>query len=136
MIKATTFKISAFLLLLLFTEHYICAQTNSISRRFELTMSHEATRNWYDEINKHDFNGQNQAGTGHFTQVVWKSSKKAGFGAAKSKDGMKIYVVGRYRPAGNVIGHYIENVPKPKKAAPSAEEFNKKFTSERKCSIL
>ncbi|CAH8433433.1 unnamed protein product [Heterobilharzia americana] len=97
---------------------------------------HEATRNWYDEINKHDFNGQNQAGTGHFTQVVWKSSKKAGFGAAKSKDGMKIYVVGRYRPAGNVIGHYIENVPKPKKAAPSAEEFNKKFTSERKCSIL
>ncbi|CAH8824432.1 unnamed protein product [Trichobilharzia szidati] len=97
---------------------------------------HEATRNWYDEIKKHDFSGQNQAGTGHFTQVVWKSTKKAGFGAAKSSDGMKIYVVGRYKPAGNVIGRYAENVPRPKKAAPPVDEYNKKYTSESKCSIL
>nr|AAP06097.1 similar to GenBank Accession Number AK017557 SCP-like extracellular protein [Schistosoma japonicum] len=85
----------------------------------------EATRNWYDEISKHDFNGQNQPGTGHFTQVIWKSTNKAGFGSAKSKDGMKVYVVGRYKPAGNVIGHYTDNVPRPKKNAPPREEFIK-----------
>ncbi|CAH8434740.1 unnamed protein product [Schistosoma bovis] len=78
----------------------------------------EATRNWYDEIKQHDFNGQNQPGTGHFTQVIWKSTNKAGFGSAFSKDGKKVYIVGRYKPAGNIIGYYADNVPKPKKAPP------------------
>uniref|UniRef100_A0A095ARE8 Golgi-associated plant pathogenesis-related protein 1 n=1 Tax=Schistosoma haematobium TaxID=6185 RepID=A0A095ARE8_SCHHA len=94
----------------------------------------EATRNWYDEIKQHDFNGQNQPGTGHFTQVIWKSTNKAGFGSAFSKDGKKVYVVGRYKPAGNIIGYYADNVPKPKKAPPPRDEFNK--IPESKCSIL
>ncbi|CAH8430965.1 unnamed protein product [Schistosoma turkestanicum] len=94
----------------------------------------EATRIWYDEISKFDFNRQHQPGTGHFTQVIWKSSNKAGFGYASTKDGMKVYAVGRYKPAGNLIGHYAENVLKPKKSAPPKEEFNK--VRESKCSIL
>uniref|UniRef100_A0A3Q0KKQ2 Venom allergen-like (VAL) 16 protein n=1 Tax=Schistosoma mansoni TaxID=6183 RepID=A0A3Q0KKQ2_SCHMA len=94
----------------------------------------EATRNWYDEIIQHDFNGQNQPGTGHFTQVIWKSTIKAGFGSALSKDGKKVYVVGRYKPAGNIIDLYEDNVPKPKITAPPRDEFIK--IPESKCSIL
>ena len=50
-----------------------------------------------------------QSGTGHFTQVVWKGSVELGVGKAKSSDG-KIFAVGRYRPAGNLISAFGENV--------------------------
>lgn len=49
---------------------------------------------------------------GHFTQVVWKGSREIGVGKARSNDG-KILVVANYRPAGNVIGRFSENVPAP-----------------------
>ena len=51
--------------------------------------------------------------TGHFTQVVWKESVELGIGKADiDKDGMRCtYVVGRYKPAGNMMGDYAENVP-------------------------
>jgi hypothetical protein len=42
--------------------------------------------------------------TGHFTQLVWKGSKKVGFGLA-SKDG-KDYVVAEYDPPGNYLGEF------------------------------
>lgn len=53
-------------------------------------------------------------GTGHFTQVVWKESVELGIGKADvNKNGMKCtYIVGRYRPAGNMGGTYDQNVPK------------------------
>ena len=53
-------------------------------------------------------------GTGHFTQVVWKTSIELGIGRAEStKRGMKCaYIVGRYKPAGNMMGTFPENVPK------------------------
>lgn len=37
---------------------------------------------------------------GHFTQVVWKGSTELGVGMATN--GKKVYVVGQYRPAGNI----------------------------------
>lgn len=44
---------------------------------------------------------------GHFTQVVWKESTKLGVGMATN--GNKAFVVGQYRPAGNMIGReYFE----------------------------
>ncbi|CAH8440975.1 unnamed protein product [Schistosoma margrebowiei] len=49
--------------------------------------------------------------TGHFTQVVWKSTTTAGFGRAWSKDRHSIYVVGRYDPPGNFSDEFLENVP-------------------------
>ncbi|CAG2247939.1 unnamed protein product [Mytilus edulis] len=52
--------------------------------------------------------------TGHFTQVVWKETKEVGFGKAKSSGG-RVFVVGSYRPAGNMVGNYKDNVPAPKK---------------------
>ena len=53
-------------------------------------------------------------GTGHFTQVVWKESLELGIGKADvNENGNKCtYIVGRYRPAGNMIGDYAKNVPK------------------------
>ncbi|KAM7392110.1 hypothetical protein PAMP_022745 [Pampus punctatissimus] len=48
--------------------------------------------------------------TGHFTQVVWKESTKLGVGMAT--DGRKVFVVGQYRPAGNMNmpGYFEKNV--------------------------
>lgn len=47
---------------------------------------------------------------GHFTQVVWKDSTQLGVGMAT--DGKKVYVVGQYRPAGNMNTreHFEKNV--------------------------
>ncbi|KAM8760022.1 Golgi-associated plant pathogenesis-related protein 1-like [Acanthopagrus schlegelii] len=68
----------------------------------------EAVESWYSEIKDYDwsspgFNGK----TGHFTQVVWKASTKLGVGMAT--DGNKAFVVGQYRPAGNMaVKDYFE----------------------------
>lgn len=45
----------------------------------------------------------------HFTQMVWKSTKEAGFGMAKGRSG-RVVIVANYHPAGNVIGQFGENV--------------------------
>ena len=67
--------------------------------------------NRYDEYKDYNFSrGGWQSGTGHFTQVVWKSTKELGMGRAKTADGKQTYVVGRYRPAGNIINYMAENV--------------------------
>ncbi|XP_062841610.1 GLI pathogenesis-related 2, like [Trichomycterus rosablanca] len=71
---------------------------------------------WYNEVNQYNFN---QAGfsssTGHFTAMVWKSSKKLGVGKAVASDG-STFVVARYFPAGNITnqGHFQANVLPPK----------------------
>ena len=68
---------------------------------------------WYDEIKDYDFNkpGFSMA-TGHFTQVVWKSSSALGCGIAMgAKNGVNwVYGVGQYTPPGNVIDNFSENV--------------------------
>lgn len=72
---------------------------------------------WYDEIKDYNFkNPGNFGGTGHFTQVVWVASQEMGVAKAGEGDGTQ-YVVARYSPAGNLMGHYPENVnPKGTKA--------------------
>ena len=47
--------------------------------------------------------------TGHFTQLIWKDSKQLGVGVAKSRKGFT-KLVAKYKPAGNVIGSYTQNV--------------------------
>lgn len=71
----------------------------------------KATMQWYDEIKDHSFELDYQPGTGHFTQVVWKSCKEVGFGVAKANDD-SFYAVANYYPAGNMIGRFISNVPR------------------------
>ena len=47
--------------------------------------------------------------TGHFTQVVWKSTTKVGFGYAANAN--SCYVCARYNPAGNMMNAFQDNVP-------------------------
>lgn len=75
----------------------------------------QAIKLWYDEIKDYDFTknkakaGKAFGNIGHFTQVVWKGSKKLGVGYA-AKDGKGICVVSLYDPPGNFQGQYPENV--------------------------
>lgn len=74
----------------------------------------EAVESWYSEIKDYKWNSPGFAGnTGHFTQVVWKDSTQLGVGVAT--DGKKVYVVGQYRPAGNMNTkeHFEKNVLPP-----------------------
>ncbi|VDQ07107.1 unnamed protein product [Trichobilharzia regenti] len=49
---------------------------------------------------------------GNFTQLVWSSTREVGFGKARGPG--KCVVVAHYRPPGNVLGRYLENVFRPK----------------------
>lgn len=70
----------------------------------------DAVNSWYSEVKDYNFGKPGfQSNTGHFTQVVWKSSEELGIGRAKSADG-KEFVVGRYKPAGNMMRAFAENV--------------------------
>ena len=67
---------------------------------------------WYSEISQYDFTSNTPSGeTGHFTQVVWKSTKHVGCGIA-SCSGNDLLVC-QYSPAGNYDGQYLDNVPPP-----------------------
>merc|ERR1719233_659034 len=72
-----------------------------------------ATYMWYNECVDpgYTFGKKKNAGTGHFTQVVWRGSTQVG--AARIKAGDKSWVVANYLPAGNVVSRYKENVPQP-----------------------
>ncbi|XP_068722617.1 uncharacterized protein [Montipora capricornis] len=73
---------------------------------------------WYNEVCQpgYDFNTESiQPGTNHFTQVVWKESTTLGFGKAEATSDSQLkcaYFVARYKPAGNMIGDFLKNVPK------------------------
>jgi len=47
---------------------------------------------------------------GHFSQVVWATSKEMGVGVATTRSG-QVFVVACYDPAGNFLGQFRENVP-------------------------
>lgn len=84
----------------------------------------EAARLWYEEIYDYDYNHPDTVegddkefakGIGHFTQMIWKSSKKIGVGIANIDHGKwHCLVVAHYSPAGNLLGSFKENVPPPK----------------------
>lgn len=48
--------------------------------------------------------------TGHFTQLVWKNTRRFGAGIAYNRDRTKAYVVAQYAPSGNSPGQYRQNV--------------------------
>ena len=83
----------------------------------------EATKNWYSEIEKYDFNlGRYQRGTGHFTQVVWKSNTELGMARVKSPNG-NVYIVARYSPGGNDLNKFKDNILPPVRIICSVEHF-------------
>lgn len=64
---------------------------------------------WYDEIKHYKFpNGGFSMQTGHFTQLVWRSTKQVGCGHVTCK-GNDIYVC-NYNPPGNWEGQYKDHV--------------------------
>jgi len=74
--------------------------------------SGNASQSWYDEIKDYDFKkgGSSNGGVvGHFTQVVWKNTKEAGFGLAFNNNN-ECYVVGNYYPGGNFNNQEKNNV--------------------------
>lgn len=66
---------------------------------------------WYNEIEYYDYNNPGfSENAGHFTQVVWKSSTEVGCGIKSCGGVWGDYVICSYKPAGNVIGEFAENV--------------------------
>jgi uncharacterized protein YkwD len=69
---------------------------------------------WYSEIKDFNFKRiDHTPGTGHFTQLLWKSSVKLGIALASGKAGH--FVVANYNPPGNFLGQYPQNIFPPKK---------------------
>jgi hypothetical protein len=50
------------------------------------------------------------AKTGHFTQVIWKNSRRVGVGFAIGNGGRSAFIVAQYTPPGNVQGTFRSNV--------------------------
>lgn len=70
----------------------------------------KVTDMWYEEHDQYRYGNPGfSKQTGHFTQIVWQSSKEMGVGTAVSSSGAQ-FVVARYQPPGNVRGQFLENV--------------------------
>ena len=74
---------------------------------FEYYSPLSASEAWYEE--KADYIYQplsesNFHGTGHYSQMIWNTTKEIGVGVAKGTDGSMI-VVANYFPAGNIVGY-------------------------------
>jgi hypothetical protein len=87
-----------------------CACKSSSDRRD--FAGKEVAENWYNEVKNYDFRRHSGPNTGHFTQLVWQSSREIGLGRAQSRDGTW-FVVANFYPAGNYIGRNAENVLPP-----------------------
>uniref|UniRef100_T1KLV2 SCP domain-containing protein n=2 Tax=Tetranychus urticae TaxID=32264 RepID=T1KLV2_TETUR len=67
---------------------------------------------WYNEIRHFNYRWPTfSPATGHFTQVVWRGTRRVGCAAAQSRRTRRIYIACNYWPAGNVQGHFRHNVP-------------------------
>jgi hypothetical protein len=72
----------------------------------------QAVAMWYAEITKYDFNNPGfSETTGHFTQLVWASSRALGMSMAR-RGNLNLWVA-RYSPAGNISGQFPANVLPP-----------------------
>uniref|UniRef100_A0A0G4HDB0 SCP domain-containing protein n=1 Tax=Chromera velia CCMP2878 TaxID=1169474 RepID=A0A0G4HDB0_9ALVE len=103
--------------------HEGCGQ--NIAARVENNMTgRSAAAGWYSEVGWFEYDNADEveraacgkaktaeAQTGHFTQLVWKSSTKAG-GWVEHVGG-KTVIVCNFWPPGNVAGKFEANVPRP-----------------------
>uniref|UniRef100_A0A7M4F6S0 Golgi-associated plant pathogenesis-related protein 1 n=1 Tax=Crocodylus porosus TaxID=8502 RepID=A0A7M4F6S0_CROPO len=56
----------------------------------------EVADRWYSEIKNYNFQNPGfSSGTGHFTAMIWKNTKKMGVGKATASDG-STFVVARF----------------------------------------
>jgi len=80
-----------------------------VTPTFSSTPLTDASVGWYEEIKDYRYSKIKKIRIGppigHYTQMVWKNTKKVGIAYAVSKKG-SVYVVARYFPAGNLIGKH------------------------------
>uniref|UniRef100_A0A0K0ELQ5 Amino acid transporter transmembrane domain-containing protein n=1 Tax=Strongyloides stercoralis TaxID=6248 RepID=A0A0K0ELQ5_STRER len=66
-------------------------------------------KNWYDEGSLFTYNKPNgTTKTEHFSQLIWKGTKKLGIGVAKKREYM--YIIFLFHPKGNIPNQYEKNV--------------------------
>lgn len=66
----------------------------------------DACKSWYKEkksFKNVKLSSSNWSKAGHYSQMIWRNTKKVGIGVAKCKDGSYI-IVANYDPAGNFMG--------------------------------
>lgn len=85
----------------------------------KLSTCKDAVKAWYEEVSDYPFRDPPNTiwdlpgvQIGHFTQVVWKSTRKVGVAIATIKRGFwtKTYIVARYTPPGNFNGQFRQQV--------------------------
>jgi Cysteine-rich secretory protein family len=70
-----------------------------------------AIKAWYDEVAQYDYRNPGfTPATGHFTQVVWKSTKEIGCALGNCGKGSPNLWVCQYSPPGNYMGQFRANV--------------------------
>ncbi|XP_064616338.1 uncharacterized protein LOC135480434 isoform X2 [Liolophura sinensis] len=80
------------------------------SSRSDSYSGKDVSDQWYSEIQMYQFGCEPRStNCGHFTQMVWRDSKEIGVGKAQTPDG-KTIVVANYKPAGNFLGKFSQNV--------------------------
>ena len=76
---------------------------------YSLTPLYDSSIEWYNEISHYKYSKIRRfrigPKVGHYTQMIWKDTKKVGIASAISKNG-KVYIVARYYPRGNFLGEY------------------------------
>jgi len=74
----------------------------------------ESVDSWYEEcLQSYDYSREpTDTESGHFTQMVWDTTRRLGVGLAKSSTGRNIVVM-KYDPPGNYVGEYTKHVHKP-----------------------
>ena len=72
----------------------------------------EACNSWYNEKTNYNYElNKYQNNSAHFTQMIWKGTKKVGFGYSKLNKGNS-YFIALYSPPGNDIFEFKNNVEK------------------------
>ena len=67
-----------------------------------------AISDWYDEIKNYNYkNPGYDSETGHFSQLIWDTTKKLGVGVAYVPSSKRTYIVARYYPAGNAMDYKV-----------------------------
>ena len=75
----------------------------------------KATEQWYSEVKEYNFEKPElRHSTRHFTQMVWKGSKRFGMAAETTKEGEYTIVVALYDPPGNSKSDLSKNIQMPK----------------------
>jgi pathogenesis-related protein 1 len=74
----------------------------------ELFKGIDAAKAWLEEKGKYTYSKLGEGNwfeTGHYTQMIWKTTTEVGLGMATCPSG-GVVVVGNYNPSGNMSGEY------------------------------